>query len=361
MRRILGVASRLINAMTTLAAMPIRHERRGHEGTGMDLKQIETFVRVAELGSFTRAAGLLRIAQPALSRQVRALEVELRQPLFDRNGRGVALTEAGQRLLAHGRGILQQVERAKQDLEELRGVPAGKLALGVPPSIGRAFTAPIVEAFRTRFPRATLSVVEGLSTYVLEWLAQGRVDCAVVYNATPSPLFEIDVVLDERLYLVARSDGVRRAAKTASLAEVAAAELVIPSRPHAIRMRLETALAKAGLKPRIGLEVDSVPAILDLVSRHPLQAVLPMNAIRGSGRGAEFRLRPIGPPVLSTTLWIATSAQRPRGPLLDESVTLVAELLRGLLAEDRSPDRDADAGAPTPARSSRRARPRPSA
>jgi LysR family nitrogen assimilation transcriptional regulator len=329
----------------------------------VDLKQIETFVRVAELGSFTRAAGLLRIAQPALSRQVRALEVELRQPLFDRNGRGVALTEAGQRLLAHGRGILQQVERAKQELEELRGVPAGKLALGVPPSIGRAFTAPIVEAFRARFPRATLSVVEGLSTYVLEWLAQGRVDCAVVYNATPSPLFEIDVVLDERLYLVSRREDAvppARKAKAAPLSEVAAAELVIPSRPHAIRMRVETALAKAGLKPRIGLEVDSVPAILDLVSRHPLHAVLPMNAIRGSGRGAEFALRPIGPPVLATTLWIATSAQRPRGPLLDASVTLVADLLRGLLAEDTSLASDGDDGAATPARSSRRAPRRPS-
>lgn len=324
----------------------------------MDLKQIETFVRVAELGSFTRAAGVMRIAQPALSRQVRALEVELRQPLFDRNGRGVALTEAGKRLLAHGRGILQQVERAKLDLEELRGVPAGKLALGVPPSIGRSFTAAIVEAFRARFPRATLTVVEGLSTYVLEWLAQGRVDCAVVYNATPSPAYEIDAVLDERLYLVGRRTDARQAVRPASLADVAAAELVIPSRPHAIRMRLETALAKAGLKPRIGLEVDSVPAILDLVARHPLHAVLPMNAIRGSGRGTEFTLRPIGPPPLATTLWIATSAQRPGGPLLDESVVLLTDLLRGLLADDTPGD---DEGAATPARSPRRARPRPSA
>ena len=64
----------------------------------MDLKQIEYFVQIADLGSFSRAASVLRVAQPALSRQVRALEVELRQPLFDRNGRGVTLTEAGKRL-----------------------------------------------------------------------------------------------------------------------------------------------------------------------------------------------------------------------------------------------------------------------
>ncbi len=305
---------------------------------GMDLKQLGYFVQVAELGSFTRASQLLRIAQPALSRQVRALEVELRQPLFDRNGRGVTLTEAGQRLLAHGRGILQQVARARQDLEEQRGVASGLLSIGLPPSVGRALTAPLVESFRERFPKARLTMVEGLSTYVLEWLAQGRIDCAVVYNATPAAALDLQPVLDEDLYLVsarARPGSGALVGRAATLAEVAAHELVIPSRPHALRMRLETALAEAGLKPRVGLEVESVPAILDLVQRHPLHAVLSLNAVRGSGHEADFCARPIGPPTLTTTLWIATSAQRPRGPLLEQAVALLSELLRDRLGEAR--------------------------
>src|SRR3954471_24677434 len=136
----------------------------------MDLKQLEYFVHVAELGSFTRAASFLSIAQPALSRQVRSLEVELRQSLFERNGRGVTLTEAGSRLLAHGRGILQQVERARLDMEDHRGAATGRLVIALPPSVSRTLTSPLVAAFRARFPKATLSVVEGLSTYVLEWL-----------------------------------------------------------------------------------------------------------------------------------------------------------------------------------------------
>ena len=82
----------------------------------MDLKQIEYFVRAAELGSFTRASVVLDIAQPALSRQVRLLEVELRQNLLVRNGRGATPTEAGKLLLEHGRGILHQVERAREEL-----------------------------------------------------------------------------------------------------------------------------------------------------------------------------------------------------------------------------------------------------
>lgn len=306
----------------------------------MDLKQLDTFVRVAELGSFTRAASVLRVAQPALSRQVRALEIELRQPLFDRNGRGVTLTPAGARLLAHGRGILQQVERARQDLEEHRGVAAGLVSIGLPPSISRTLTAPLVEAFRERFPRATLSMVEGLSTYALEWLAQGRVDCAVVYNAVPAAAIELRPVLQERLHLVSArgssgKDANKLVSKPATLAEVAACDLVIPSRPHAIRMQLETAMAEAGLKPRVALEVDSVPAMLDLVQRHALHAVLSLNAVQGSGSEAALQARPVrlaGGQALKTTLYIATSAQRPRGPLLDQARALLAAQLQTLLA-----------------------------
>jgi LysR family nitrogen assimilation transcriptional regulator len=299
----------------------------------MDLKQIEYFVHIAELGSFTRAATVLRVAQPALSRQVRALEVELRQPLFDRNGRGVTLTEAGKRLLAHGRGILQQVERARLDLEDQRGLPSGRLAIGLAPSVSRLLTAPLVEAFRQRFPKCTLTIVEGLSTYALEWLVLGRIDCAVVYNATPAAAIELQPVLDEPLYLVsARGGSPALLGPAVTLARLAEHELVMPSRPHSIRMLMETTLASAGLKPRIGLEIESVPAILDLVERHPLHAVLSLNALRG--REPAFIARPIritrDQPPLAARLWIATSTQRPRGPLVEQGTALLGELLRRL-------------------------------
>ncbi|MCA0244927.1 MAG: LysR family transcriptional regulator [Proteobacteria bacterium] len=295
----------------------------------MDLKQLEYFVHVAEMGSFTRAATLLRVAQPALSRQVRSLEVELRQPLLDRNGRGVTLTEAGKRLLAHARGILQQVERARVDLEDQRGAATGRLAIALPPSVSRTLTGPLVRAFRERLPRAALSVVEGLSAYALEWLAIGRVDCAVVYNVTPSPAIDLQPLLDERLYLVsARRGRAARQGRPIGLREVAELELVIPSRPHSMRMLLEAALAAEACRARVALEIESVPAILDLVLQGGCHAVLAENAIRGSGQPEAFQLRPIGPPPLVATLWMATSAQRPRGPLIEQGTALVAELLQ---------------------------------
>ena len=296
----------------------------------MDLKQLEYFVHVAEFGSFTHASRYLSVAQPALSRQVRALEVELRQPLFERNGRGVTLTEAGKRLLAHSRGLLQQVERARLDLEQHRGAPAGRLVLGLPPSVSRTLTGPLVRACREQFPQATLSVVEGLSTYVLEWLAIGRVDCALVYNATPSAEVDLTPVLEERLYLVSargKSRGAKLMGAPISLADVAEHDLVIPSRPHAIRMLLEGALATEGRRAKVALEIESVPAMLDLVQHDAFHAVLSLNAIESSAHADALQVRPIVKPPLTATLWIATSAQRPRGPLLDAAMRLVKELV----------------------------------
>jgi LysR family transcriptional regulator, nitrogen assimilation regulatory protein len=294
----------------------------------MDLKQLEYFVHVAELGSFTRAATYLQVAQPALSRQVRSLEVELRQPLLDRNGRGVTLTEAGKRLLAHARGILQQVQRARDDLEDQRGAATGRLAIALPPSVSRTLTGPLVQAFREQLPRATLTVVEGLSAYALEWLAIGRVDGAVVYNVTPSPAVDLQPLLDEPLYLVsARAPRTRRIGDPVTLREVAAHELVIPSRPHSMRMLLETALAGEGCRARVALEIESVPAILDLVQQGGCHALLAENAIRASGKPEAFQLRPILPPLVAT-LWMATSAQRPRGPLIEHATAIVQALLR---------------------------------
>jgi LysR family transcriptional regulator, nitrogen assimilation regulatory protein len=303
----------------------------------MDLKQIETFVRVAEHGSFSRAAVVLRVAQPALSRQVGALESELRQRLFDRNGRGVTLTPAGRRLFAHGIGILQQVERARLDLEDHRGAPVGRLALGLPPSISRTLTAPLVLAFRERFPKATLAVVESLSAYMVEWLVQGRIDAAVVYPVAPSAAVDLQPLIEEPLYLVSAGVATARRAAAATarigapidLAALASRPLVIPSRPHSIRMLLESTLQAAGLKPRIGLEIESVPAMLSLVAAGDLSAVLTIRALQDLLPGAAWKAHPIrlGPSgeTLRTQLWIATSSQRPRGPLIELGLGLVRE------------------------------------
>ncbi len=279
----------------------------------MDLKQIEYFVRVAEMGSFTRASVALDVAQPALSRQVRLLEVELRQNLLVRNGRGAVPTEAGKLLLEHGRGILHQVERAREELGRVRGALAGRVAVGLPPSIARLMAVPLIHAFRREMPEASLSITEALSSAMHESLLSGRLDIALLYNPNPSPEIELTPLLEEDLYLVQARPGRGRAAASPALTlrELAQTPLVIPSRPNAIRMQVEAELARHGLRPTIAMEIDGVAAILELVAEGAGSAVLSGHAIKASGRPELFSMRPTGKPPLRSRLSIALSSQRP--------------------------------------------------
>ncbi|HYP71885.1 MAG TPA: LysR substrate-binding domain-containing protein, partial [Variovorax sp.] len=222
----------------------------------MDLKQLEYFVRVAELGSFTRASIVIDVAQPALSRQVRQLEVELRQNLLTRNGRGVTLTEAGKLLLEHGRGILHQIERAKEDLGRLRGALAGQVAVGLPPSIAKRLAVPLTRAFRQQLPNASLSITEALSGAMQESVIAGRIDLALIHNPSPSTDIDSVVIFDEELFLVGPANA--EALGDVSLKDVAAMPLVIPTKANSIRMLVESELANIGHRPTIAMEIDGV-------------------------------------------------------------------------------------------------------
>jgi LysR family transcriptional regulator, nitrogen assimilation regulatory protein len=300
----------------------------------MDLKQLEYFVRVAELGSFTRAAIALDVAQPALSRQVRLLEVELRQNLLIRNGRGAAPTEAGKLLLEHGRGILHQVERAREELGRVRGGLAGRVAMGLPPSVAKAMAVPLIREFRRHMPDATLSISEGLSVSMHESLASGRLDIALLYNATPAPGIELTPLLEEPLYLVQRRTGKGAASRPRAIAlrEVADMPLVIPSRPNAIRMLVESEMAKLRCRPNVALEIDGVGAILDLVEDGAGSAILSSNAVKTSVRPTAFSMRPIGSPPLRSKLSMAMSSQRPATLTQKAALALIEQLARKLLA-----------------------------
>jgi LysR family transcriptional regulator, nitrogen assimilation regulatory protein len=294
----------------------------------MDLKQLEYFVRVAELGSFTRAAIELDVAQPALSRQVRLLEVELRQNLLVRNGRGALPTEAGTLLLEHGRGILHQVERAKADLDRLRGGLAGHVAVGLPNSLARLLTVPLTRAFREQLPDARLSISEGLSSMLQESLAKGRLDIAVLYNAQPSRELDVTPLLEEALLLVqARPPGLQEDPPPGpiALAEVAQMPLVIPTRPNAIRMHVEAQMADLGCRPNVALEIDSVSAILDLVLDGAGCAILSRNALLNTPRPSAYTVRPIGDPPLRIQMSLVTSLQRPATPVQKAALALIRE------------------------------------
>lgn len=309
----------------------------------MNLKQLEYFVRVAELGSFSKAALILNIAQPALSRQVRLLETDLHVALLTRTGRGVVLTEAGKRLFDHSIGILQLVARATEDIEAARDVPTGRIVIGLPPSMGRVLTLPLVEGFRRSLPKARLVIVEGLSTHVTEWIATGRVDLGLVFNPEPNPAIEVTPLLEEPLGLVGPAprgkDGRGRRAPGVAPTPIAFGELVrypliLPERSHVLRKLLETQAAQCSLKLDIGFEVSSVPSILELVAAGYGHAVLARTALRASGRPEVFDFRPLIQPTLNSMFFLAVSAYKPPTPLGRQAFHMLQELVVAAAKQD---------------------------
>ncbi len=291
----------------------------------MNLQQIETFVHVAETGSFSKAAVLLDTAQPALSRQVRALETELRETLLIRTGRGVVLTDAGHRLLEHGHAIMQRVAQAREDLGAQRDEPVGCIVVGLPPSLARRLTLPLIDIFSREMPKARLALVEGFSMHIAEWLTTGRMDLGLVYSPAPQPHIEITPVLEERLCLVGPK-GALDGRASVRFDELSGFPLVMPQHGQIFRKLMEAQATLSQVKLDVVWEVSSVPVILDLVRGGYGYAALTHSALSNHGAQTQLAVAPIESPHVAITLCLAQSAKRKATPL----VRRTAELLRQL-------------------------------
>jgi LysR family nitrogen assimilation transcriptional regulator len=306
----------------------------------MNFKQLEHFVRVAELGSFTRAALALNMAQPALSRQVRLLEVELRQNLLTRNGRGAVPTEAGTLLLEHGRGILNQVALAREELGAARSSLAGRVSIGLPPSLSRLITVPLTRAMRKALPQARLTLTEGFSVLMYEGLRVGNLDMAVLYNPVASPDLEMATLHEEELALISlapsakkiKTTGTKKNATVMSLLEVAALPLILPSRPNAFRLLIDNEMAALGLRPQVAMEVDGLNAILSLVQEGMGHAVLPRYTLSNFDTTAPFVVRSIRDPRIESRLELVWSSRRPATATQKKALEVVRSVVLAAVA-----------------------------
>jgi LysR family nitrogen assimilation transcriptional regulator len=282
----------------------------------MDLKQIEAFVRVAELGSFTKAALAMQVAQPLLSRHIRQLEVELHQSLLIRNGRGVTPTESGLLMLEHARGILYQVALAKEELSGTSGALAGPISIGLPPSLSRLITVPLTLAFKTALPQAKLSLTEGFSALMYESLRAGRIDMAVLYNPAPSQDLEMTQLHEDALILIGSSKGIGQKSQVLLkpnllLKDLCELPLILPSKPNAFRLLIEVQMQKLNARPKIALEIDGINAILELVKEGLGFAVLPTYTLNQFPNPEVFTTHSIQRPQLLSQLMLVWSSKRP--------------------------------------------------
>lgn len=291
----------------------------------MDLRQLGYFVSVVEAGGFSRASVELNLAQPTLSRQLSLLEAELGTRLLVRTGRGVETTEAGALLLSHARSMLETARRARSEIHDLSASPAGRITIGLPPRVALAVGAELVQLFRARFPRAVITLSEGLSLHLREWLIAGRLDFGLMFDPAPAPGLNYKVLAQDTMVLVAPSAAPRLPSRV-GLAALAEYPMVLPSAPNAIRSVLDGALSSRSIALQVIAEVGAVQTVLALVDKGVGYTVLPQGAIRAQPSTAKFQTAGIGPPIIRNKLVLATPDARPATRLTRETSTMLQSL-----------------------------------
>lgn len=290
----------------------------------MELRQLEILVAIADHGSVSRAAVSLNLSQPSLSRQVARLEDEVGQRLWVRNGRGVEPTAAGERLLEHARAVLESTRRAIDELRDMSESPAGRVTVGMPPRVALGMSVPLVQGFRQRFPRAVITVLEGLSLSLRESLVAGRLDLALLFDPLPSPQLACEPLMREPLLLVA-PPGSRLPARV-GLASLAEFPMVLPSAPNAIRGLLDKVLQPRGVVLDVIAEVGAVQTVIALVADGVGCTVLPASALSAGAVADKLPRAPIGPPTVWNSLVLATPRARPGTRLTRETARLIRTL-----------------------------------
>lgn len=321
--------------MTWRSALPRSARSLGVKCSAMEIRTLRYFLKVAELGSFSRAALDLRVAQPALSRQIQKLEEQLDVQLLYRTGRGVSLTHAGEMLRESGRKLVEQFDTALREVRASGGQMAGSAVIGLPPTVGRVLTIPLARQIREQFPDIQLRIVEGFSGHLLEWLYSGRIDVGVLYAEPNVPVMVAEPLVVEDLMLIGRPDMLARALGDAprdaiTMAEVARLPLVVPSSPHSLRLRIERTAAECGLGLNVVLEVDALFSMTESVRQGLGFTILPgCAAQRDISDGALAALR-IDEPGMQQTLFVATASQRPAAVASRRLAQIVRDAVHGL-------------------------------
>lgn len=267
----------------------------------MTLQQLSYFVAVADVRSFTRAADSVGVAQPTLSRQLRALEDELGSPLIDRGGRdGPVLTPAGEAVLPLARRMLADMETARTAVADIVGLRRGRVRVGATPSLCIGVLADVLRVFHSTYPDIGLELVESGSQPLVRSLVRGEIDVAMVIVPAGGvdPALHATPLLRERLSVASPSSGRSPASRgSMSMQELARRPLVVPREGYDVRQTTLEAFADAGVTPRFAVQGGEMDAVLRMVEAGTGVAVVPDLVFAGRPR---LRRTVLTPPLYRT-------------------------------------------------------------
>ena len=299
----------------------------------MDLRQLRTFRSVAELGSLSKAADRLRVAQPALSRQIKLLEPELRVELFTRNGRGMVLTSAGQLLLDRTAGVVRQIEQVRDDLQSAGGTPSGRVVLGLVPTVSRVLSARFARRVIETFPDISLLIVESYGGHLVEWIHRGEMDLAITYGPSVDLHLTVETLGREDIVAVGPPGSGLKERGEVGIGWLAKQKLVLPSHSHGLRALIERAAARKNVSLKVLMEADSFRVLTSIVEEGIGFTLLPPSAVRTEVAEGRLEAVPITKPSITRELILASPADRHASVATTTISTLIRNEIESIAAE----------------------------
>jgi LysR family nitrogen assimilation transcriptional regulator len=293
----------------------------------MDSRSLTRFLKVAELGSVTRAADALGIAQPGLSRDLAMLEREVGAKLFVRKARGVSMTEGGLVFRERAFGLLRDFNELKEDIVLGSRSPCGHLSLGFPISMMHALTSPFIERFSRAYPKVRLTIHEGTSNQLESMIKNGQIDIAILMTARRI-IHNVDLkpLLTENMYLVGPPRSGLNIRTPVGWSALNGRSMVLYVLPNQTRLKIDQAQRRYGLKFRIVAEVSSLALLLDLVERGVGYTVAPLDPIRDAIAANHFVAAPLQNMPVKWTL--AVTRNRPFAKAIAEAERLICEVIK---------------------------------
>ncbi|WP_214325222.1 LysR family transcriptional regulator [Nonomuraea sediminis] len=290
----------------------------------MELRQLEYFVAVAEEAGFTKAAARLHVAQPGVSAQIRQLERELGQELFDRSGRSVRLTPVGKAVLPYARAALAAVVGAREVVDEMSGLLRGHVTMG-------AVTAPsvldlpgLLAGFHRGHPGVEISLVELDPVSLVEAVVAGRVDLGLAGLGAPLPPgLDTQIVIDQPLVVVVPHDDELAKRTSVELADLRDRPLITLPMGTGLRSVLENACAAVGFRPRVAFEASEPYVLAQFAARGLGVAVLPESA----AADADIHVLTLAGPRLRGQMALIWRAEGPTSPAATALIAHARRLL----------------------------------
>lgn len=294
----------------------------------MDFKQLKALVTVAETGNVTRASALLNIVQPAVSRQLRLLEEDVGTSLFDRSRHGMELTDAGKTLVEYARRVMNELDRARAEIQPSEGSMGGIVTIGLLPSTCDLLSSALVTAVGTEYPGIRVRISMGYAGHLQTWLETGEIDAALLYDPKPTATMQITPLLEEGLWVVGLPNSGLDLNKPVTLAKLAGTPLVLPSAPHGLRSLVENAATLMGLQLRVVAETNTMSVQKSLVLGGHGWTILPTIAVVDDIARGILTASPLIKPSLTRKIVLALPNNRQTTPSVKCVVAALVDCMR---------------------------------